>query len=88
MYVIFLSNEAVKILINLDKEEERRIRTKIKELEKSPQSFGKHLKGIDLWSLRVGKHRVLFEVDEGKRNVFIVTLGPRKDVYHKIKGRK
>ena len=38
------------------------------------------MKGIDLWSLRVGKYRVLFEIDKEKKEVFIVTIGHRKDV--------
>ncbi len=85
MYKIFLSKEAVKFLVNLDKESEETIRGKIKKLSESPKSFGKHLKGIDLWSLRIGKYRVLFEINKEKKEVFIVTIGHRKDVYHKLK---
>jgi len=42
MYKIFLSKEAVKFLVNLDKESEKTIRGKIKKLSESPESFGKH----------------------------------------------
>jgi mRNA interferase RelE/StbE len=85
MYKIFLSKEAVRFLVSLDKENEKVIRDKIKKLSRYPESFGKHLKGIDLWSLRIGKYRVLFEINKEKEEVFIVTIGHRKDVYHKLK---
>ncbi|MCK4310126.1 MAG: type II toxin-antitoxin system RelE/ParE family toxin [Methanomicrobia archaeon] len=85
MYKIFLSKETVRFLLSLDKENEKVIRDKIKKLSESPESFGKHLKGIDLWSLRIGKYRVLFEINKEKEEVFIVTMGHRKDVYHKLK---
>ncbi|MEA1993317.1 MAG: type II toxin-antitoxin system RelE/ParE family toxin [Euryarchaeota archaeon] len=88
MYAIFLSEETVKILRKLDKGTEKRIRSKIKKLKKSPYSFGKHLRGIDLWSLRSGKYRILFEIDSKEKKVFIVTLGYRKDVYRELKGKK
>jgi mRNA-degrading endonuclease RelE of RelBE toxin-antitoxin system len=35
--------------------------------------------------LRIGKYRVLFEINKEKEEVFIVTIGHRKDVYHKLK---
>jgi len=46
------------------------------------------LENIDLWSLRIGKYRVLFEINKEKKEVFIVTLGHRKDVYHKLKEKR
>jgi mRNA-degrading endonuclease RelE of RelBE toxin-antitoxin system len=51
MYKVFLSKETVRFLLSLDKENEKVIRNKIKKLSEWPESFGKHLKGIDLWSL-------------------------------------
>lgn len=85
MYEIFLSRETVKFLVNLDRENEKKIRERIKKLGKSPDSFGKHLKGIDLWSLRIGKYRVLFEIDEEKNRILIMTIGHRKNVYHSLR---
>lgn len=72
----------------MDRENEKAIRDKIKKLGRYPESFGKHLKGIDLWSLRIGKYRVLFEINKEKKEVFIVTIGHRKDVYHKLKEKR
>lgn len=88
MYEIFLSKEVVRFLVNLDRENEEVIRNKIKRLGESPEFFGKHLKGINFWSLRIGKYRVLYEIDKEKKRVFIMTIGHRKDVYHRLKEKR
>ena len=85
MYNIFLSEETAGFLMNLEKENEKTIRNKIKKLTEYPELFGKHLKGINIWSLRVGKYRVLYEIDSERTRVFIITVGHRKDVYRKLK---
>ena len=69
MYRIFLSKEAVRVLVNLDKENEEIIRSKLRKLTESPEFFGKHLKGTNSWSLRIGKYRVLFEIDKEQRPI-------------------
>ena len=87
MYEIFLSKEVVRFLVNLDRENEEVIRNKIKKLE-SPEFFGKHLKGINVWSLRIGKYRVLYEIDKEKKKILIITIGHRKDVYRRLKEKR
>jgi mRNA interferase RelE/StbE len=84
MHDIFLSKEAAKMLASLEREKEEMIRNKIRKLGENPEFFGKHLKGVDLWSLRIGKCRVLFELNEEKKEILVITIGHRKDVYHKM----
>jgi mRNA-degrading endonuclease RelE of RelBE toxin-antitoxin system len=50
-----------KELINLDENNRERILKKVLELEKYPE-LGKHLIGMDIWSLRIGKYWVLYRV--------------------------
>ncbi len=88
MYEIFLSEEAIKFLVNLDRKSEEIVRNKIKKLGEFPESFGKHLRGIDLWSARIGKYRVLFEVDKEKKRILIMTIGHRKNVYYRLKEKR
>lgn len=84
MYDIFLSKEAVKILAALERETEEMIRNKIRKLGENPEFFEKHLRGVDLWSLRIGKYRVLFEIIEEKKEILVITIGHGKDVYRKM----
>jgi mRNA interferase RelE/StbE len=55
------------------------------KLAASPEIFGKPLKGTlkGLWSLRVGDWRVIFRMQD--REVLIVTIGHRRDVYDYLK---
>jgi len=34
-----------------------------------------------LWSLRAGKYRVIYQIDEEKREIRLITVGHRKKVY-------
>ena len=49
----------------------------------NPKPFGcKKLKGHSrLWRIKVGKYRVVYELDEVKKTVAIIRIRHRKDVY-------
>ena len=44
----------------------------------------KRLKEIDLWSLRSGKYRIIYEIDEKREEVRIHAIGHRKKIYRKL----
>ena len=46
-------------------------------------SWVRKLAGRDGWRLRVGHHRLLFEINDAERLVTILHIGHRKDVYRK-----
>lgn len=54
-----------------------------KKLTQFPDLFGKPLKSNlkNLWSLRVGSYRVIYQIQDGKCIVFIVTIAKREIVY-------
>ena len=60
-----------------------RVKKRIKELENFPKK-GKHLKRVDFWSLRVGDHRVIYEIDTGSQKVIVLFIGHRKHVYDEV----
>ena len=57
--------------------------TKIYELERYPE-LGKHLVGIGLWSLRVGKYRVIYKVKRNERQILILLVEHRKKDYRDL----
>jgi mRNA interferase RelE/StbE len=83
-YSISFSPQAVKDLENLDKVLRKQLIATIEKLEESPQYYGKRLKDIGLWSLRSGKYRVIFEIDDKRVEVRIHAIGHRKKIYRKI----
>ena len=85
MYALLFDKEFKKDLSKLDKLIRDRILRKVFELENIPE-LGKHLIGIDIWSLRVGKYRVLYKIKEKELQILVLTVEHRKKVYDKLKG--
>ena len=41
------------------------------------------LSGREAWRIRIGSYRVIYEINDDKLTVLVVTLGHRKDIYAK-----
>ena len=84
IYELIFDREFKKDLSKLDKEMRDRILKKVFKLEKYPE-LGKHLIGTDIWSLRIGKYRVLYKIKHKQLQVLVLTVEHRKVVYRKPK---
>jgi len=82
MFEVRLENSARIFLKKLDKQNQKRIIKKLKELGKDPE-LGKPLVGklAGLWSLRFGKFRAIYQVRRNELLIFVLKLGHRKNVY-------
>jgi mRNA interferase RelE/StbE len=83
MYTLIFDKKFKVELTKLGKTERDRILKKVFQLEKYPE-LGKHLIGIDLWSLRIGKYRVLYTIKENKLQVLVLTVSHRRKAYNNI----
>ncbi len=83
MYVLLFDQKFKTDLKKLDKSVRDRILKKVFQLEKYPE-LGKHLIAIDLWSLRIGKYRVLYTIKKNKLQVLVLTVDHRSKVYEDI----
>jgi mRNA-degrading endonuclease RelE of RelBE toxin-antitoxin system len=81
MFTIDWTKEAVRRLGRLDKAVAEAVLKRVSMLAASPDRYGKRLRNLDVWSLRVGGHRVLYVIDFPSNRVVIVTIGPRRSVY-------
>ncbi len=79
-YQVLLHPKANKFLEDVDGHKEKRIRKKLKTLSSTPKK-GKKLKYSDLWRLRIGDLRAIYEIHESDGEVIILFIGHRKDVY-------
>lgn len=81
-YAILVERYAQKQLLKLDKKVIPTIKTVIAGLAEDPrpQGFIK-LKGEDAYRIRVGNYRIIYEIDDDKIIVTVITVGHRKDVY-------
>lgn len=78
-YKIFLHPKATKTLTKT--QEKARITEKLKQLKTNPQKIGKHLKHSEYYRLQIGDYRAIYEIDQTKKQVTILYIGHRKNVY-------
>jgi mRNA interferase RelE/StbE len=81
-YTILIERYAQKQIMKLDKKVIPLIKASIADLADNPRPYGyKKLKGEDAYRIRVGDYRVIYEIDDGKIIVIVVSVGHRKDIY-------
>ena len=87
-YRIEFTPRAVRDLKALDRQIRGRIASRIDALAENPHPQGiKKIEGeAELYRLRVGDYRILYQVKAKVLLVLIVGIGHRRDVYRRIGG--
>ena len=85
-YTILWNKIAIDSLRKLEKNISERIVIKVRSLVENPYFFLERLSGEKLYKVRVGDYRIVVEMDEANKKIFIRLAGHRKNVY-KILGR-
>ncbi len=82
-YRIVLARSAERELLSLPGSVEARVVVAIDLLAQEPRPSGvKKLKGTsDLWRIRVSDYRIVYRIDDRKREIDISHIRHRKDVY-------
>ena len=81
-YQLLIKPSARKELEQLSDSILRRIDEAIVKLSNHPRPVGsKKLVGAPLHRIRIGTYRVVYEIDDNRKTVTIVTVGHRGDVY-------
>jgi mRNA interferase RelE/StbE len=81
-FKVLLHPKAAKELQKIEKQIRTRIIESAKQLLENPDKLGKPLKQSDYWSLRVGDYRVIYEINQNKKQVIILFIGHRSKVYN------
>ncbi len=83
-YRLVIKPSASKELERLDDQMLRRIDAAILKLMDNPHQQGmKKLTGVPLYRIRVGSYRVVCEIDEVRKQVIVITIGHRREVYRR-----
>lgn len=84
-YRITYKASAAKELRKLDRPTQRRLLAAIEDLTVTPRPDGvKKLKAsTNLYRIRVGHYRVVYEILDGKLVVLVLRIAHRRDVYRK-----
>lgn len=81
-YQIIVKPSAQRDLNLYPVREVQRISGRISHLANGPRPFGSQkLSGENSYRLRVGSYRVLYEVDDGRKVIYIYRIKHRKDAY-------
>ena len=79
-YLIRFHREARKELEGLADLDYERISAALDLLKENPRPAGSlKLAGHDLWRVRVGRHRVIYEIDGSSETVFILRIALRTE---------
>jgi mRNA interferase RelE/StbE len=81
-YIVLIEQYAQKQIMKLDKKIIPIIKASIADLADNPRPYGyKKLKGEEAYRIRVGDYRIIYEIDDGKIIVTVVSVGHMKDIY-------
>ncbi len=86
IYSISYHRKAEKALHKIPKTDARRITRRIGEALRENPFAGKALKGRyrGLYSLRVGRFRVIYKIEGEKLQILILNIGERQGIYDDI----
>jgi mRNA interferase RelE/StbE len=81
-YTVLILPSAQKQLHKLPKIIAIRIEDKMLELELDPRPSGcKKLRGRDAYRIRIGDYRVIYDIEDSRLIVTVITIGHRREVY-------
>ena len=81
-YRLLIKPSAAKELEGLPTKDRRRVATRIQGLSSQPRPPGcEKLTGYDLFRVRQGRYRILYEVQDKDLTVTVFKIGHRGDVY-------
>ena len=81
-YRIIIKPSAQQDLNKLPDKEIERIASRIKLLENNPRPIGiQKLSGEEGYRIRSGKYRILYEIDDKGKSIFIYRVKHRKEAY-------
>jgi mRNA interferase RelE/StbE len=87
-YTVSLKPAAARQLEGLPRDIQERIFAKLTALGANPRLPGiEKLRGSeDLFRVRVGDYRIVYQIQEDRHVVLVVKIGHRRDVYRGFKG--
>jgi len=84
-YKIIIAEQAIKALGKLPGKIRRQISEKIDALVNNPRPAGtEKLQGANLFRIRSGDYRVIYQIKDDVLIILVVRIGHRKDIYRNL----
>ncbi len=88
-YRVVLTRSAIKELDGLPQKTHDQVVAHLRQLEKNPRVFGSEkLTAINAYKLRVGNYRLVYEINEPEKEIRVVMVDDRKQVYKRLRRKK
>lgn len=81
MYEVIILPKAEKQLYKLNKILQERILNTLERIKFRPYHFIKKRESTSYYILRVGDYRIILDIKNDKLIIFVIELGPRKNIY-------
>jgi mRNA interferase RelE/StbE len=81
MYSIKFTKGAENQLYKLPRDIQERILNSLERIKIRPFSFIKRKQGCPYFILRIGKHRAILDVKNNELIIYVIEVGPRKNIY-------
>jgi len=80
-FTVRWSRQAERFLGKLPRQIAHRIVSKVNTIREEPFHFLEHYEGVGIFKLRVGRYRLLVDVDLKTSTISVQTLGHRRNIY-------
>ena len=84
VWEVVWSDKSAKQLATLEKKTARKIRDRVLEITDDPYKAVKRLRGVKLFSLRIGDYRAILDLKRGQLIIFVVSVSNRGHVYDRL----
>ena len=85
MYEIIFSRKAAKFISTLPKNYKNKIKEMLTILKENPYAYPyKKIRGeTNLYRIRVGKYRILYEINKNQNQIIILKVDKRERIYER-----
>lgn len=80
-FAVLLHPKAAQELNKIKEPMKSRIKGRLTELRRDPEGSGKRLRYTDFWSTRIGDYRAIYEIRRERKQVIVLYIGHRRNVY-------
>lgn len=81
-YTLYIQKKAEKFLEKLSEPDYSLVKSVLISLSDNPRPFGyKKLKGLEVFRVRAGNYRIIYEIIDEVLIVDVINIGHRKNIY-------
>ena len=83
VYEIIFSRKAAKFILSMPKKYREKIKNILENLRENPYAYPyKKIKGeVNVYRIRIGRYRLLYEVDKKNGRIIVLKIDKRERVY-------